>query len=303
MSVFQLRMFIKILKKTIRTFSSNSTLKQLGYSKNTKLLIIHADDLGLSESQNAASILAFEKGIVNSGSIMVNCPKFTEMVDYSMNHPKADLGLHLTLTSEWNSYKWGPVLPANEVASLVDESGFFFESREDLYNCFIESEVENELRAQINLALNSGIGITHIDSHMCSAINNPRIQKIYVDLGKEYKLPVFLTLESSTQYSRRQKGPFVDRMYIASLEHFSSGLENYYSSILKSIKPGLNCILLHIAFNNKEMRDITQNEINYGALWRQSDFDFFTSDNCKLLINKHNIQLITWQEIKEKLIR
>src|SRR5690242_4753276 len=117
------------LALVIAFFSGSAQTKtvaeQLGYPADTKLLIIHADDLGVSHSENEASISALEKGSVSSASIMVPCPWFPEIADYATQHPTADLGLHLTLTAEWKFYKWGTVVPTSETASLLNDKKFF----------------------------------------------------------------------------------------------------------------------------------------------------------------------------------
>lgn len=289
--------------QVISNYSNDSVQRRLGYESNTKLLIIHADDLGLSASQNSASLEAMDRGMVNSGSIMVNCPNFGEIVDYSKMHPEADFGLHLTVTSEWSSYKWGPVLSPDQVASIVDRNGFFLESKKDLAGNAVADEVEKEFRAQISCALESGIDLTHIDSHMFSGWANEAITGKYILLGKDYKLPLLLTHELPIQGIDRKNAVIVDRLFCARPEDNIKGLRNYYKNVLGMIKPGLNCILIHAAFDNKEMQDITLDQKNFGSAWRQADFDFFTSDECRQLIINNNIRLITWREIRDKLIR
>src|SRR5881296_2554834 len=112
----------------------------------TKFLIVHADDLGMAHSVNVASIAALETGLVTSASIMVPCPWFPEIAKYAREHPSADFGLHLTLTSEWNWYRWRPLLG---LASLVDSSGYLYATESDAAAHIDPRQAEAEIRAQI----------------------------------------------------------------------------------------------------------------------------------------------------------
>ncbi|MEJ0030524.1 MAG: polysaccharide deacetylase family protein [Bacteroidota bacterium] len=169
---------VTLLAINSTAFAQQKTIQErLGYSKETKLLIIHADDIGVSHSENSASIYTMEKGVVNSGSIMVPCPWFPEISDYAKSHPNADIGLHLTLTSEWRNYKWGPVTSKDKVPSLLDEQGYFNSGTLALMKNGKPEEVEMELRAQIERAKKFGIDPTHFEAHMAGAVFNARIPK------------------------------------------------------------------------------------------------------------------------------
>lgn len=283
--------------------------EQLGYSKDTKLLIIHADDLGVAHSENMASIQAMEKGSVNSASIMVPCPWFPEIAAYAKSHPNADLGLHLTLTSEWKVYKWRPVAPHNQVASLLDENGYLNETVEGFLKTASAQEVEIELRSQIERAKHFGIDPTHLDAHMGAAFATEKFLEVLIKLGHEFKIPVMISKDFSRvlniDYTKLigDKDIVVDRVIIASGRDYKTGMENFYTQQIKSLQPGLNIILLHAAFDNDEMKAVTVDHEDYGAAWRQHDFNFFTSEACKKLIADEKIKVITWKEIRDKIVR
>src|SRR6185295_9390157 len=143
----------------IYTYGQKTLAEKLGYPKDSKLLIIHADDLGLSHSEDSATITALGKKGANSASIMVPCPWFTEIAGYAKQHPEVDWGIHLTLTSEWKNYKWGGVSSSNEIPSLLGKDGYMYASVEDFGKNAKPGEVEKEIKAQIEKAISSGIKV------------------------------------------------------------------------------------------------------------------------------------------------
>lgn len=290
------------------TAQTTKTLQEkLGYDKTAKLLIIHADDLGSSQSENAASFYAMEKGSVNSGSIMVPCPWFEQVVDYAKDHPRADLGIHLTLNSEWRHYKWGPVSDPVEVKSLLDKNPYFPDNLGHVAEHAKIEEADKELRAQIQTALDRGIDLTHLDTHMGAMALRPDLMRLYMKLGLDFKLPVMISKQEWSDFNKNDKDlsentPVVlDNIYVAAPDDYKNGMTSYYTKILQNLKPGVHTVLMHTGYDNDEMRAITTGHEAYGAKWRQQDFDFFTSDLCKKVISENKIQLITWREIKEKL--
>lgn len=285
--------------------STSSTLEKLGFPENTKLLIIHADDAGLCHSENEATIEALQYGCVNSYSIMPPCPWFYEMVQFAKNNPQYDGGIHLTLTCEWKTYKWGPVLPAKEVPSLVDENGHFFAKRDYLVNNCSLAEVKKELIAQIEKALFLGLQPTHLDCHMFTLGLKSQLKKLYQELGEAYGLPVLLSEQLIASFGRDPKKILsvddfcVDGVFLANFEDFEKNrFADFYGNVLDTLTPGLNAILIHPAFDTLEMQGISVDHPNFGSKWRQMDFDFFTSEACASKIRNNDIKLITWREIK-----
>src|SRR5687767_12588442 len=168
MRLMRIRLLAPLLVLIIATSATADSTKtlaeRLGYSRDAKLLIVHADDLGMAHSVNAASIKAMETGLVNSASIMVPCPWFPEIAAYARRNPNADLGLHLTLTSEWELFRWGSVLSKDRVPTLFDRTGYLYVT-EDVAAANIDpKEAEAEIRAQIERARAFGIQPTHLDS-------------------------------------------------------------------------------------------------------------------------------------------
>ncbi len=296
---------------TIQAQKPASLVERLGYPAGTKLLIIHADDLAVSHSENAASFKAMAEGSVRSASVMVPCPWFAEVAAYAKTHPNHDLGLHLTLTSEWKPYKWGPVASRQEVKSLVDSVGYLHDDCSTLAANAKPAEVEIELRAQIERSKKLGLEPTHFDSHMRCLFENADLFAIYLKMGREYGVPVMVGrdfLNESDPSFRAlitDKDLVVDHVYTAQPEDYAKGMKAYYLQIFKNLEAGVNELVIHTASDDTEMQSMTNSHgvcPAWCASWRQADFDFFTSAECKKLLAEQHVQLITWREVG-KLLR
>jgi predicted glycoside hydrolase/deacetylase ChbG (UPF0249 family) len=295
--------FIAVCSVHVHAQGNSKTLaERLGYSRDAKLLIVHADDLGAAHSVNTGSIKAFESGLVNSGSIMIPCPWLPEIVTYVRNHPDADLGLHLTLTSEWTPYRWGPVLPKDRVTSLLDSTGYFYLTESEAASHANPKEVEAELRAQIERAKTAGIQPTHFDSHMGTLYQNKQLFEILLRLARENKVPTRISKEFLGRLPFLSSILTADDVVIDNIitiepEVKPEGWAKFYTDALRNMQPGVTEMIIHLAYDDAEMRGMTFDHPNWGAAWRQRDFDFFTSETFRSLLKENNIKLITWREI------
>ena len=276
--------------------------ERLGYPRDAKLLIVHADDLGMSHSVNVATIKALQTGLVSSGSIMVPCPWLPEIAAYARANPQADLGLHLTLTSEWTSFRWGPVSPKDRVASLLDKDGYFYLTESEAAAHADAKQVELEIIAQIERARALGIQPTHLDSHMGTLYQNKELFETFLRVARNYKLPVRV---AKTWFARADfvssvlspEDVYIDRVLDINPTVSSQDWAKFYTEALKKLEPGVTEVIIHLAHDDAEMQGITVNHPDWGASWRQRDFDYFTSDAFRKALQENQIKLITWREL------
>lgn len=300
---------------SISSYAQEKTLaEKLGFSKEDRLLIIHADDIGMAHSENIATIDAIKNGVVNSTSIMMPCAWSTEVGELIKDMPGLDIGVHITLTNEWHTYKYAPIASKSEVPGLVGPDGFMYKDCASVAQNASPEEVEKEMRAQIEAAIKIGIKPTHLDSHMgCVFYGRPEYVASYIKLAQEYGIPAMLNQQIVDAVIKPNPELFkgldvdnlilIDETAIASPQSYDTmGMEGFYTELLNNLNPGVTVLLNHIAFDDAEMQAITTRFTHWHAKWRQDDYDFFTSQKAKNLINANNIKLITWKEIGEKLL-
>jgi len=285
--------------------SAQSLVERLGYPAGTKVIIIHADDLGETHAVNAAATQSLESGAVNSASMMVPCPWFPEIADFAKSHPDADLGLHLTLTSERVYYRWGPVAPGDQVPTLIDENGYLRHDWDD-HPRIDPKQVEIELHAQVERALRMGVHPTHLDSHQYRLImNGKELFDAMLRVAHGYKLPVFVTRDWFAQYPYLASsiGPddvVLDHTVTIDPDVPAQKWVDFYLTALKNLQPGVTEFVIHPGFDDEELRAATRERPTWGAAWRQRDYDFFTSEEFRQALQRENIKLITWRELARR---
>ena len=281
-------------------------MERLGYPADAKLLIVHADDLGMAHSINRASIKGLESGLVSSASIMIPCPWLPEIAAYARTHPEADLGLHLTLTSEWAHYRWGSVLPREQVPSLFDKSGYLYPTETEAAAHISPKEAEAEIRAQIARARALGIQPTHLDSHMGTLYQTQALFETFFRVSRDNQLLIRVSQEWFAT------APFLPSLLgsddvvmnsIISIEPNvpAEGWSKFYGDAIKNLRPGITEMIVHLGYDDEEMRGIAFNHPDWGSEWRQRDFQFVTSESFRKLLQENNVKLITWREVSKRL--
>jgi predicted glycoside hydrolase/deacetylase ChbG (UPF0249 family) len=275
--------------------------ERLGYPASARLLVIHADDLGMNHSVNRATFEALEKGWITSASILVPCPWFPEVARWATQHPNADLGIHLALTSEWTDLRWGPVSGAGRVPSLVDAHGYFPLDTPDVARNAKVADVEYELHSQIDRAKNAGIPLTHLDMHMAGMVSSAALFAVYGKLRDEYKLPILLepsgTHGSPAGISVPAEEITVQRIVIMEPGVAPKDWLDWYKEQLAQLSPGVYQLIVHLAYDDEEMRGTTWDHPDWGAAWRQRDLDTVKSAEFRQFLKKQGFVLMTWKDL------
>ena len=276
--------------------------ERLGYPASARLLIIHADDVGMFHSVNRATFEALEKGWITSASILVPCPWFPEAARWARAHPQADLGLHLALTSEWTDVRWGPVAPADKVPSLLDQDGYLYLDTPMLAHVKMP-EVETELRSQIERARTAGVRFTHLDTHMAALASSPELFTVYQRLGREYNVPI---LSEKGETFRVPPGVSLadNEMLVQKVIGMEPGIDRkdwlkWYENALAPLPPGVYQLIVHLGYDDEEIQGATWNHPDWGAAWRQSDFDMVRSPEFQSFLRDQKLRLIRWSDLQK----
>ena len=273
--------------------------ERLGYPRDSKLLIIHADDLGFAHSADAASFDALNSGAITSASIMMPTPWVTEVAAYAKAHPEADLGLHLTLTSEWETYRWDGLAPTDKVPSLYDPDGTLPNDESIVAKRARPEEVERELRAQVQRALALGIKPTHLDSHMGSLFTTPALFNVYTKVAREYHLPFLAVRQGfgAGDFKLTPKDVVLDAVVIAGGDVPRDKWKEFYLNAINNLKPGVTELIIHLGHDDAELQAVTVNHEPYGSAWRQRDYDVVNSAEFKKALADNHVILIKWRDL------
>jgi len=252
-------------------------------------ILLRLDDMGMCHSLNLAIAEVIESGLPISTSVMFACPWYQEAVDILKKHPETGVGIHLTLNAEWKNYRWGPVVGREAVPSLVDSNGYFFPSRSKLFaNNPKMEEIEKELRAQIERAVNSGIRIDYIDYHMGAAVQTPELRELVKSLANEYGLGMSGYFGES----------YSNVTYHAGLGDKTDSL----LAVVSRLKPGLNLQVVHVGLDTPEMQallDMNEFGLKQMSVHRYQELQSIMDPAFRRLLEEKDIVPITYRQLIE----
>lgn len=235
-------------------------LTDLGLSPDvTRAAVVHVDDLGMCHDANEGGFEAIVNGPATCGSIMVPCPWFADAAARARALPEVDLGVHLTLTAEYDRFRWGPVLGAAAVSSLVDDEGYLPRTVEEVVAAADLGEVDQELRAQIDRALDAGVDVTHLDSHMGTMFHHGFFD-IYLQLARDYRLPLFIFRYGPSERVDTLEAdgwPIFDAFDSESLDFAPGEGAAHNAARLAGLPVGLSYLICHAARGGEELNAIT----------------------------------------------
>lgn len=293
----------------------NPFLRQLNLTEDARVVVIHADDIGMSYSTVAGFPELVSAGALSSAAVMTPCPWFRGaaiLLHELRDHPRLDIGVHLTLNSEWDVYRWAPLSTRDRASGLLDREGYFHRLEVHVWNHAEVAAVETELRMQINTALAAGIDVTHIDSHM-GALFHPRLLRVYLKLASEYQLPPFLLrpnvehIQSANLSPKDEQAlmriihesevwglPFFDHFHVMDLGNHENRLAQA-RDILTALPPGsMTYLILHPAVDTPDLRAFAPD-------WRArvADYQLLTDPAFGKLLDDLNITTLSMRTLRD----
>ena len=290
---------------------SEGLAERLGFSRDDRIAIVHVDDLGMCHAANQGGFEALENGPATCGSIMVPCPWFAEAARRARDGSDFDLGVHLTLNAEWDHYRWGPVAGRSAVPSLLDDEGFLPRTTLETVARAEPEEVEVELRAQVERALQAGIDVTHLDSHMGTCFF-PKFIEVYAGLAREFGVPLFAVQPDEKALARagiegglgvirqlvdaleKEGVPLLDAFDANSLDFPEGEGEAHNRGRLAGLQPGVTYLICHAARGGEELSTVTPDSAH------QRDFErsFYGGKSGRRALEAEGIRTVGMREIR-----
>lgn len=294
-------------------FAQPTWAEKLGYPKGKKVLLLHMDDIGMCPEANAAAERYINHKDLLSAAVMMPCPNAADFITWAKKHPVPDIGLHLTLTSEWETYRWRSVTDPAKVPGLIDPDGKLWHEVPDVVMHASAAEVETEIRAQIEKCLALGYRPTHIDTHMGTLYGSAAYAKAFFKVAQEYGIPANVLELSDPELVQKFKSqgyPIDDEMIQVAASYTLPRLDNFTSvgsgptyekkradfmAMVKALKPGLTEIIFHPSVETENLKTITHS-------WQQRVWEaqLFSDPVLKQFFKEEGIIITNWKEIMKR---
>lgn len=310
---FILTMLITACATTRQVTGDLTEAEKLGFKKGRKVLILHADDAGMSPEANGGTIELLSGDYIQAAAVMAPCPNFEDFINWAKENPSVDVGMHLTLTSEWQTYRWGPVSKSSNVPSLIDPDGKLWHEVPDVVLHASAEEVEIEIRAQIEAAIALGWRPTHIDTHMGTLYGSPAYVAVFIKVAEEYGIPaniLDLSHKEVVDAYKKVGYPINDEVIemvahykLPKLDNFTSvpkgktyeQVKNNFFQLVKSLKAGLTEIIFHPCTLSENLKTITNS-------WQQRVWEtqLFSDPEVIQFFKNEGIVFTNWKELMER---
>ena len=294
------------LRRTAASRTGASLAEWLGHPASTPLLIVHADDVGIARSANAATIRSFERRTITSCSVMVPCPDFAAFADWARVHPEADTGVHFTLTSQ-PSERWGPVAGASRVPTLVDAGGMF-PARLERDRSIDPRELELELRAQVAHARAFGIDLTHLDGHQhIVQRRSAEVFDVLLRIARDERLPFRFPRAwlAQSPWGAPAFGtvtvPLERMISISPSSAAPDRWTEWYAAQVRHLPSGLSELFVHLGIPDDELRAVVPDSANWGSAWRGRDLAAIESVALADAERDVGARRIGWREVRDYL--
>ena len=288
---------------------SKTWAERLGWPAGKRVVIFHADDVGMCYEANQAVQRALTNGYYRSAACMVPCPWFNDMAAWCVAHPQYDVGLHLTLTSEWRTYRWGPVAPHEKVKGLLDPLGYFYRDVPSVALSAKPDEIATEIRAQLARARKLGVKPSHIDTHMGTVYARPDYTAAYLQMAMAEQIPAMVIdmTPRTIQKFRKQGYPITESSLRLLAGYTLPKLDDFHSveaaktyeekrqkvfEQLRLFTPGLHEIIFHPSVESEGLKRITNS-------WQQRVWEdrLFADPAVQEYIAKNEIIVSSWKEV------
>src|SRR5690554_369694 len=304
---------VSLQPEWVKGASGETNAEKLGFPKGKKVLLLHMDDLGMSPEANDAGKFYIANDHILSGAVMMPCDDAEPFIEWVKNVPKADIGVHLTLTSEWKTWRWAPLSNPEEVPGLIDPEGKMWRRVHEVVMNATPEEVETEIRAQIDRMLEMGLNPTHIDTHMGTLYGSPDFLKVFLKVAEEYKIPanaIDLSNPKVADFYGAQGYPITDEVIgmladysLPRLDNFGSvpkgetyeEVKNNFYRLVSALDPGITEIIFHPSVETENVKTIT-------GSWQQRAWEaqMFADPEVIRFFEENDIILTTWREVMER---